>query len=240
MVCFILLCKNFKIQFHGSLPVPLGELEGLSPQPKVIKMFEKGCFSYDDFLNLSSSCRNASAPVLNGITYKVYKKCSKLSKFIFHIFKCAFSNGEIPLLQWCSAREICILKSKTPSENLISDFQPIAPLNVEGKLFFSLISKWLVSDLVQNNKIINLSVQKGCMEKVTGSCEHLSMVWSVLKEARVKKSWAVSIWLDIANAYGSIPHKLIFFALQRCGIPKQWIQIVESYYVEFLANLFQN
>ena len=53
--------------------------------------------------------------------------------------------------------------------------------------------------------------------------------WSVLKEARVKKSSAALILLDIANRYGSISHKLIFFSLQRYGIPNQWIQIVESY-----------
>ena len=46
------------------------------------------------------------------------------------------------------------------SEKSILDFQPIALLNVEVKLFFSLISKRLISHLVQNNKVINLSVKK--------------------------------------------------------------------------------
>ena len=80
-----------------SYDVPLGELEGLPLQPQVIKMFKKGFFSYDNLLNLLSSRRNASAPWFNGIPYKVYKKCSKLSKFLFQILKCAFSKGEIPL-----------------------------------------------------------------------------------------------------------------------------------------------
>ena len=111
-----------------SYNVPLGQLEGLPPQPQLIKMFKKGCFSYDDFLSLLSSRRNASASGLNGISYKVYKKCSKLSKFLFQILKFAFSEGEIPL-QWQSAREIYILKLKTPSENSVSDFRPIALLN---------------------------------------------------------------------------------------------------------------
>ena len=129
-----------------------------------------------------------------------------------------------------------ILKSKTPSKNSISVFRPIAVLNVEGKLFVSLISKWVVSHVVQNNKIINLSVQKACMEKVPGCYEHLSMVWTVLKEARAQKSLAASIWLDVAKAYGSIPHILIFFALWRYGIPNQWIQIVEPYYVGIFSK----
>ena len=95
---------------HQSYDVPLGELEGLPLQSHVIKMFKKACFSYYDFLNLLSSHRNASAPGLNGIPYKVYKKSSKLSKFLFQILKCAFSKGEIPL-QCQSAREAYIPKS---------------------------------------------------------------------------------------------------------------------------------
>ena len=87
-----------------SYHLTLDELEGLPPQPQVIKMFKKGCFTYDDFLNLLSSQRNASAPGLNGIPYKVYKKNSGLCKFLFQILKCAFSKGETPL-QWQNAKE---------------------------------------------------------------------------------------------------------------------------------------
>ena len=65
------------------------------------------------------------------------------------------------------------------------------------------------------------------------------MVWSVLKEARAKKLLAASsIWLDIANAYRSIPHKLIFFALQRYGILNQWTKVVKSYYVGIFSKSF--
>ena len=102
--------------------------------------------------------------------------------------------------------EIYIPKSKAPYKNSISDFPHIVLLNVEGKLFFNLISNQLEIHLVQNNWIINLSVQKGYMEKVLRSGEHLTLIWSVLKETRSKKSSAASIWVDTANAYGSIPH----------------------------------
>ena len=61
-------------------------------------------------------------------------------------------------------------------------------------------------------------VWKDCMEKIPGCWEHLSMVWHALKEARTQKSNLPVIWLDIANVYGSIPHKLIVFALHRYGV----------------------
>ena len=66
------------------------------------------------------------------------------------------------------------------------------------------------------------------------------MVWHALKEARAKKSNLAVIWLDIANAYGSIPHKLIIFALHRCGVSPQWIRLIETYTKEFSVTDFVN
>ena len=76
------------------------------------------------------------------------------------------------------------------------------------------------------------------MEKVRGCWEHLSMVWHALKEARTQKSTLATIWLDIANAYGSIPHKLIIFALRRYGVSPQWIRLVENYYKGIFSKSF--
>ena len=75
------------------------------------------------------------------------------------------NKGIIPL-QWWSAKEIYIPKVNPPTAHNISDFHPIALLNVEGKLFFSLVSRHPEKHLINNNKFINKSVQKGCMEKV--------------------------------------------------------------------------
>ena len=64
------------------------------------------------------------------------------------------------------------------------------------------------------------------------------MVWHALKEARAKKSNLAVIWLDIANAYGSIPHKLIVFALHRYGVSPQWIRLIETYYEGIFSKSF--
>ena len=160
-------------------------------------------------MEILSLRRNASSPGLNGISYKVYKKCPRISKFLFKIFQACFKRCEIPI-QWRSAQEIYSPKVSSPSEDKLSDFRAIALLNVESKLFFSLVSKRLETHLIHNNsKFINNSIQKGCMEKIPGCWEHRSMVWHVLKEARAQKPNLATIWLDIANTYGSIPHKLI-------------------------------
>ena len=184
--------KSYNL-FDKNYDTPLDNLEGQPPEPCLLKKLI--------FLAILVTCRNASAP---------YKKCPKASKFSFKNFQACFKRCQIPI-QWQSAQEIYIPKisTLTPSNTKISDFRLIALLNVEGKLFFSLISMRLETNLICNNKFIYNSIQNGCMEKVPGWWEHLFMVWHALKEARTQKSTLATIWLDIANAHGSILHKLI-------------------------------
>ena len=75
------------------------------------------------------------------------------------------------------------------------------------------MSRRLFNHIVTKSKFIDTSVQKGCMEGTPGCWEHISMVWASLKAARKEKKSVSNIWLDIANAYGSIPHDLIFLHL---------------------------
>ena len=179
-----------------------------------------------------------SSPGLNGIPYKVYKKCPKINKFPFKFFLSCMNKGIIPL-QWQSAKEIYIPKVNPPTaHNIISDFCPIALLNVEGKLFFSLVSRRLEKHLINNNKFINKSVRKGCMEEIPECWEHISMVWAAVKEAKSKNLSLATTWLDIANAYGSIPHKLIIFALFQYGVSPKWIHLIETYCSGIFSEFF--
>ena len=56
------------------------------------------------------------------------------------------------------------------------------------------------------------------------------MVWAALKDARSKQRLLSITWLDLANAYGSVPHMLILFALRRYKVAKEWITLVIKYY----------
>ena len=102
-------------------------------------------------------------------------------------------------------------------------------LNVEGKSFFSMLSKRL-EKYIYSNKLINSSIQKVCMEKVPGCWEHMSVVLDELKSRETEKSNIAAIWLDMANAYASLPHQLLFFALRQYGIPEHWVSFFIKYY----------
>ena len=216
---------------------PLDNLEGLPPDPTIKEPFLSKFLNYDDFGKILSTRRNKSCPGINGIPYKVYKKCTQISSFLFKIFVSCHKHSVVPI-QWRYAMEFFIPKVKPFSQSNVKDFRPIALLNVEGKLFFSLLSKRLEQHIITNYKFLDKSIQKGCMEKVPGCWEHMSIVWSALKEAWQNKLSIANVWLDIANAYGSIPHRLIFFALKRYGVDDHWVAIIRNYYSGIYTKVF--
>ena len=66
------------------------------------------------------------------------------------------------------------------------------------------------------------------MEKVPECWKHITVVWVALKEAKSKNVSLATIWLDIANAYESIPNKLIIIQLHRYGISPKRIHLIET------------
>ena len=208
---------------------PLPSLNGLPDSPSVKVKFDTSSFSAEEYDAVIRSRRNGSRPGPNQIPYKVYKKCSEIAKYLYHLCLDCLRLKRVPL-QWRVAYKTFIPKVEKPDPGVFSDFRDISLLNVEGKIFFSLISKRFYRHIVVKNKFIDTSVQKGCMENIPGCWEHIAMIWDSLKDARLNQKDLVAIWLDIANAYGSISHQLIFLALRRYGIPKKWISIIEKYY----------
>ena len=78
--------------------------------------------------------------------------------------------------------------------------------------------------------MIDTTYQKGSIQKMAGCCKHTSMVWAALKDAPSKQRLLSIIWLDLTNAYGSVPHMLILFALRRYKVAEEWITLVIKYY----------
>ena len=140
------------------------------------------------------------------------KKFSKINKFLFKNFQASFKTCEIPI-PWRSAQEIYIPKVSSPSDNKVSDIHQIALLNVGGKLFFTLVSKRLETQLIHNNKFINNTIQEGCIEKIPDCWEYLSMVWHALKQARAQKSNLATIVVGYCKCLWVHPPQIDYFCL---------------------------
>jgi hypothetical protein len=90
--------------------------------------------------------------------------------------------------------------------------------------------------MVQNSYIPR-KIQKGFLSGVAGCVEHSYMLFEALRDAKLQRTQIVVAWLDLANAYGSVRHNLIQFALDWYHIPKMIQKLIFDYYEKLMAKV---
>ena len=116
--------------------------------------------------------------------------------------------------------------------------RPIPLTNCDGKLFFTLVQRRLTKFMMKN-EYINRSVQKAFMPGVSGCVAHNQLLWEVLKYAKASQLAICVSWLDLRNAYGSVRHNLIQFALWYYHFPTSVTNLIFHYYDGLTATAGQ-
>lgn len=83
------------------------------------------------------------------------------------------------------------------------------------------------------NTYIDTTVQKGGVPGVPGCIEHTGVVTQLIRETRESRGDLAVLWMDLANAYGSIPHKLVELFLSKYHVPEQVRNLILDYYDYF-------
>ena len=91
---------------------------------------------------------------------------------------------------------------------------------MDGKIFMGIFATRMASFLLANG-YIDTSVQKPGIPGSPGCIEHSAMIWHTIPSAKASKKDLSVIWLDLANAYGSVPHALIKFSLEFFHVPEK-------------------
>ena len=164
--------------------------------------------------------RAGSSPGPNGIPYKVYKNCPRLTKRLWKHLRVIWRRWRLAD-SWRQA-EGCLIPKEENSETL-KQFRTISLLNIEGKIFLAVLAKRMTT-------YIDIAVQKGGVPGVSGCVEHTSVLTQIIKEAKEMKGELAVIWLDLANAYGSMPHNLVKLTLQWYHVSEKIRQLLESYF----------
>ena len=173
--------------------------------------------------------RSASAPGPSGVPYIVYKRCKRVLEILWKILRVIWRRGKI-VEQWRFAEGVWIPKEE--GSKLLDQFRLMSLLNTESKIFFSLLSRRL-SDFFLGNGYIDTPVQKGGVAGMPGCLEHTGVLTQLLREAKENKGDLTVLWLDLANAYGSMPHKLVEEALTRHHVPPSVCDLIADYYKNF-------
>ena len=194
--------------------------------------------TYKEFAMKLRKTRSKSAPGPNGVPYLVYKRCPGVARLLWGYLRLLWRKNVVSDA-WREAEGVFIPKEEGAS--VVKKFRTISLLNVEGKLFFSMKAD-RITDFLVDNRYIDPSIQKGGIPGVSGCLEHTAVLSQLIREAKAEKKNLVVTWLDIANAYGSIPHDVIQKALVKAHIPENTRTLIESYYsdvkIRFTTNSY--
>ncbi|KAG1932793.1 hypothetical protein F2P79_020826 [Pimephales promelas] len=220
------------VKEHYSDPqrsIPLGT-PGYVPQPaKPTAEFNIMPPKLNKVRQVVKKARSSSAPGPNGVPYKLYKNCPKVLELLWHLMRTAWKKQIIPS-EW--QRAVAVFIPKETNSKDISQFRNIALLNVEGKIFFSVLARRMTNYLLKNG-YVDTNCQKAGVPGFPGCVEHSTMIWDQIQKAKREKTDLHVIWLDLANAYGSVPHQLINYAMEFFHMPT----CVKSFVAQYFSNL---
>lgn len=225
----------FTKEKSGSLKVPKRELEDhlktthtdsqrferreipsdMPPIPQPEHQLDDSPPRWSEVEEALKKARAASAPGPNGVPYRLYTNSPNVLRFLWRQMKVMWTKQTIPKA-WRRAGGVLIPKEKDASN--IDQFRQINLLNVEGKVFFSIVAKRMTTYLKLNN-LIDTSVQKAGIPGFSECLEHTSMIWHQIQSAEREGRDLHILFLDLANAFGSVPHSLIWATSSTSQVP---------------------
>ena len=208
---------------------PMPEVRGLKRPTAPGIQFNLGLIDEKEVDDFVKKARAKSAPGGDGVSYKVFKYCKKLRDMLHNLLKMLWEEREL-VEDWCKAEGVYLPKEQNAER--IGQFRPISIINVVCKIFMGILAKRTVAFL-QNNGYVDESVQKAGIPGIPGCVEHAYSIWDEIQKAKQNKSNLNVVWLDLANAYGSVPHVLLMKAMDFFYIPEDIQEIMRKYYSMF-------
>ena len=170
----------------------------------------------------NSKSRNKCTPGINWIPFLVYKKCPQVLNWLHANLKQTWKNFHVNN-QWMIADDVYIPKEKRFKGHW--PFSSYLSPQCRKKIFFAVLASRLTRYLLIN-KYINTAVQKEGVLGITGCLEHGNMICEAIQKAKTNKKDLDVIWLDLANAFGSVSHQVILLSIWIYHIPEEISKIL--------------
>ncbi len=136
------------------------------------------------------------------------------------IYHHCFTAQDVPSA-WKQATTILIHKKESTSDP--SNFRPIALMSCLYKLLMAVLARRMTTFAIDKDL---LSKEQKSARASEGCYEHAFILESVLNDARRQLRPLCLAWLDIRNAFGSIPHAALSTTLSHMGFPPQLISMI--------------
>ena len=165
-----------------------------------------------------------SAPGKDRVEYRHLRLLDPKGEILHLIYDRCFQQKDVPS-PWKTATTILIHK-KGPT-NDVSNFRPIALMSCVYKLMMAILSKRMTTFAIDNDL---LSAEQKSAQPSEGFYEHGYILQSIIGNARRLQKNVFLSWLDLRNAFGSVPHSAIFTTLYHMGFPEALVEMVRNVY----------
>ena len=175
-----------------------------------------------------------SAPGKDRVEYRHLRVIDPKGELLASIFGHCIRQRDVPDI-WKTATTILIHK-KGPTDD-VSNFRPIALMSCIYKLLMGLlarrISKWAIENAL-------LSEEQKSARPTEGCYEHGFLLQSVIGDTRRTQKNVFVAWLDLRNAFGSVPHDAIFTTLTHMGFPPDLVNMIRNAYTNATTEIRTN
>ena len=183
---------------------------------------------FDDIVEseVSAKLRSSAntAPGADRLEYAHLKKVDPSGKILTLIFNRCQREKNVPSA-WKLASTVLIYKKGDDSD--VSNFRPISLMSVIYKLFMGILAKrltrWSIEAGVLSDEQKSARPSEGCYE-------HTYLLKSLVADSRRRKKKLYLAWLDIRNAFGSVPHNTIRSTLRHIGVPADLVTLIMNAY----------
>ncbi|GFS96744.1 retrovirus-related Pol polyprotein from type-2 retrotransposable element R2DM, partial [Nephila pilipes] len=175
-----------------------------------------------------------SAPGTDKITYKQWREVDPRCVTLTKIFNVCLKLHDVPT-SWKISKTILIHKSGDLDD--IANWRPIALSNTIYKLFMECLTR-KTQDWCSLHQVLSPS-QKG-FTPFDGVIEHNFLLAQHLETARRNHSDSFVAWLDVSNAFGSVPHSVIFQALKNIGVDADFISLIQNVYMGSCTSIISD
>ncbi|PIC11687.1 hypothetical protein B9Z55_028920 [Caenorhabditis nigoni] len=162
-----------------------------------------------------------TAPGVDGLRYHHLSWFDPSSKFLTLLYNECKEHRRIPA-HWKEAETVLLYKGGDESKP--ENWRPISLMPTIYKLYSSLWNR-----RIRSIKGIMSRCQRGFQER-EGCNESIGILRAAIDVAKGKKSNLSVAWLDLTNAFGSVPHELIKHTLETYGFPEIVVQIIMDMY----------
>ena len=184
-----------------------------------------GTFSEEVFDSIIGGLPYGKAPGPDDLVYEELRwLCPDMRHDLFLLYRAFMAHGYLPA-HWKTSKTFLLYKKGDPHDP--GNYRPISLANVLYKLYTACLHRGL-ADIAARQRIIS-DEQNGFMAQ-RDTANSLHALLSTVEDAHVSRGELFVLYLDLKNAFNTVPHDRLLLVMRQLGFPADAVAIVQQLY----------